>query len=90
MPNDNDGPPRDPFRHLRLITLKQLRELVPFSPQHIYRLQKTGDFPARVILGDNRSAYRLSDIEAWIANPKAWAKANKAGADMPSSGTGAK
>lgn len=45
--------------------------------ERLARLQR-GDLPARLILGNNRSAYRLADIEAWIADPKAWVKANKA------------
>ena len=54
------------LNRLRLITKKELRELVPYTPQHIHRLEKAGRFPQRLQLGPNRVGWRLSDIEAWI------------------------
>lgn len=54
------------LRGLRIITKKELRELVPYTPQHIHRLEKAGRFPKRLQLGPNRVGWRLTDIEAWI------------------------
>jgi prophage regulatory protein len=54
------------LNRLRIITKKELRELVPYTPQHIHRLEKAGRFPQRLQLGPNRVGWRLSDIEAWI------------------------
>jgi len=56
-----------PLHHLRIITQKELRFLVPYTPQHILRLEKAGKFPRRLKLGQNRVGWRLIDIEAWIA-----------------------
>ncbi len=50
----------------RTITKKELRLIVPFSPQHIARLEKKGLFPKRIKIGVRRVAWRLSDIEAWL------------------------
>ena len=52
---------------LKLITKKQLRDMVPFTPQHILRLEKDGRFPKRVRIGENRVAWLLAEVEHWIA-----------------------
>lgn len=52
---------------LRLITRSVLLAIVPYTPQHILRLEKRGLFPRRVQVGANRVAWLLSEIEAWIA-----------------------
>lgn len=51
----------------RLITRAELRTIVPYTPQHILRLEKRGQFPRRVRVGANRVAWLLSEIEEWIA-----------------------
>ena len=51
----------------RLITKAELRTLVPYTPQHILRMEKQGRFPRRVQLGPNRVAWLLTEIETWIA-----------------------
>ena len=51
----------------RLITKSELRKIVPYTPQHILRLEKQGVFPRRVRLGANRVAWLLSEIEEWVA-----------------------
>lgn len=60
--------PPDPFAHLRLMTLKEVRALVPYTPQHIYRLERSGKFPRRLRVGENRVAWRRAEIEAWLAS----------------------
>lgn len=47
----------------RLITKAELRRLVPYTPQHILRLEKRGLFQRRVQLGANRVAWLLSEVE---------------------------
>ena len=39
---------------MRLISKKQLRDYVIYTPQHIQRLENAGKFPKRVRLGANR------------------------------------
>lgn len=51
---------------LRIITKKELRLMVPFSPQHIYRLEKAGKFPKRIKIGTRRVGWRLADVVGWI------------------------
>lgn len=51
----------------RLITKKQLRSIVPYTPQHVLRLEKKGKFPRRVQVGANRVAWLLHEIEGWLA-----------------------
>jgi prophage regulatory protein len=50
----------------QLICKKELTKLVKYSPQHIARLEKAGLFPQRIQLGQNRVAWLLSEVEAWI------------------------
>ncbi len=50
----------------QLIDKKELTKLVKYSPQHIARLEKAGQFPKRLRLGQNRVAWMLAEVEAWI------------------------
>lgn len=50
----------------QLIDKKELTKLVKYSPQHIARLEKAGHFPKRIRLGQNRVAWMLTEVEAWI------------------------
>ena len=50
-----------------IINKKQLALIVPYSPQHILRLEKMGKFPKRIKIGERRVGWRLSDVEAWLA-----------------------
>ena len=50
-----------------LLSQKEVCGIIPFSRQHILRLEKQGDFPKRVKLGVKRIAWRKSDIEKFIA-----------------------
>lgn len=53
----------------KLVTKKQLKEVygIPYSFQHIARLESAGQFPLRVKLGQCRVAYVVEEVEAWIA-----------------------
>ncbi len=57
----------DPLAHLRVLTMKQVSELTGYTPQHIYRLERAGKFPARIRMGENRVGWRLADFERWFA-----------------------
>lgn len=49
---------------MRIIDWKQLRELQPYSRQHIARLEKAGKWPIRVRLGQNRVGWVFDEVEA--------------------------
>jgi prophage regulatory protein len=51
----------------RLITKRELCRMVPYTPQHILRLERRGKFPRRVQVGPNRVAWLESEVEAWVA-----------------------
>jgi prophage regulatory protein len=51
----------------RMITRKELRQLVPYCPQHILRLEKVGKFPPRIKIGKRRVGWWLHEVLAWIA-----------------------
>ena len=46
--------------------MSELLDIVPFSRQHILRLEKRGRFPRRLHLGANRVVWLKSEIEEWI------------------------
>ncbi|MBL4748952.1 MAG: AlpA family phage regulatory protein [Magnetovibrio sp.] len=52
----------------RLVSKKELRSVcgIPYTPQHIARLEVSGKFPKRVQLGPNRVAWVLSEVDEWI------------------------
>ena len=50
----------------QLIDKKELTKLVKYSSVHIARLEKAGEFPKRLQLGQNRVAWLLHEVEDWI------------------------
>ncbi|MBL4747884.1 MAG: AlpA family phage regulatory protein [Magnetovibrio sp.] len=52
----------------RLVSKKELKTVygIPYTPQHIGRLEAAGDFPKRIQLGPNRVAWVLSEVNAWV------------------------
>ena len=54
-------------RPSRVISRRELCEMIPYTPQHILRLEKAGKFPKRLKLGARRVGWLLSEIESWIA-----------------------
>ena len=63
----------------RIIDRHEMRELVPYSDNHVLRLERAGHFPLRVKLGPNRVGWLLSEILAWID----WRKADRNGQGSP-------
>ena len=51
----------------RMLTRKELRQLVPYCPQHVLRLEKEGKFPKRIKIGKRRVGWWLHEVLAWIA-----------------------
>jgi len=51
---------------MRIISKRQLKEMIPYSLQHIARLEKAGLFPKRVQLGPNRVGWIESEVLDWI------------------------
>ena len=52
----------------KLIDKKELLEKVPYSSQHILRLEKLGQFPPRRQIGENRVAWLEEEVDCWIDN----------------------
>ena len=53
----------------RLVSKKELKTVcgIPYTPQHIGRLEAAGKFPKRVRLGPNRVAWLLFEVDAWLS-----------------------
>jgi len=51
---------------MRILSKRQLKELVLYSPQHIARLEAAGQFPKRVQLGYNRVGWIEQEVLDWL------------------------
>ncbi len=51
---------------MRILSKRQLKELVLYSPQHIARLEKAGQFPKRIQLGPNRVGWLEVEVLDWL------------------------
>lgn len=51
---------------MRLLSKRQVKEIVLYSPQHIARLEKAGKFPKRVQIGPNRVGWLESEVLDWL------------------------
>ena len=51
---------------MRILSKRELRELVLYSPQHITRLEKAGQFPKRIKLGQARVGWIESEVLDWL------------------------
>ena len=51
---------------MRILSTRQVKELVLYSPQHIARLEKAGLFPRRVPLGPNRVGWVEREVLDWL------------------------
>jgi prophage regulatory protein len=50
----------------KMLSKRQVKELVLYSPQHIARLEAAGQFPKRVRLGANRVGWVEEEVLAWL------------------------
>lgn len=51
---------------MRILSKRQVKELVLYSPQHIARLEAAGQFPKRVRLGQNRVGWVEDEVLDWL------------------------
>jgi predicted DNA-binding transcriptional regulator AlpA len=58
--------PRQP--NFRIITWKELKEIIPYCRVHVGRLEKLGLFPQRIRLGQGRGrvGWFEHEVRAWI------------------------
>jgi prophage regulatory protein len=56
---------------MKLVSKKELKSIfgIPYSFQHIWRLEQAGKFPKRLRLGANRVAWLYDEVVEWI---EAW------------------
>ena len=54
-------------RTLRVISWRELSEMIPFTRQHILRLEKAGRFPRRLQIGARRVGWLATEVEDWLA-----------------------
>jgi prophage regulatory protein len=59
---------------MRILSKREVKELVLYSPQHIARLEKAGLFPKRVQLGPNRVGWVEAEVLDWLKNDLSVAK----------------
>jgi prophage regulatory protein len=50
----------------RLLTWPQVAAMVPYTRQHVHRLERAGQFPQRLQIGPARVAWKESEVAAWI------------------------
>ena len=51
---------------MKLLSKKQVRETVLYSPAHIARLEAEGRFPKRVKLGSGRVGWVDEEVQGWL------------------------
>ena len=54
------------------LTLAEVRARVKLGRTTIYRWMGEGRFPKQVSLASQVVRWRQSDVDRWMANPKAW------------------
>lgn len=52
----------------RVVRRKQLLELIGLSCATQWRLEKAGQFPARIKLGKGSVGWHLTEVEEWLKN----------------------
>jgi prophage regulatory protein len=55
-----------PAANNRLLSLEQVRHLIPYSASQIYRLEQQEQFPRRLRIGPNRVAWLEDEINSWL------------------------
>lgn len=51
---------------MQILRRKEVSKKIGLSPVSIWRLEKAGDFPARVQLGPRAVGWNADDIERWL------------------------
>jgi prophage regulatory protein len=50
----------------RFMRSQEVAAAIAYSPNHIRRLEKAGQFPKRVQIGANRVGWVRAEVEQWI------------------------
>jgi prophage regulatory protein len=58
MPIDSTPP--------ELILAEEIAQRIPYSQNHLRRLEATGNFPKRVRIGANRVAWVRREVDDWL------------------------
>ncbi len=56
----------NPSMHDKIIRSKEVQELTGLSRTTIWRMERTGKFPARVALTAGSIGWRLTDVQEWV------------------------
>ena len=51
---------------MRILSKRDVKALVLYTPQHVERLEKAGQFPERVRLGPNRVGWIEDEVLDWL------------------------
>ncbi|MCW8930998.1 MAG: AlpA family phage regulatory protein [Gammaproteobacteria bacterium] len=55
----------------RILRSKEVQDMTGLSRTTIWRLERKGDFPARIVLGENSIGWRFLEINEWMLNRQA-------------------
>jgi len=58
--------PADLLVATRILVWTELRQIIPLSRQHVYRLEKSGKFPKRIQFSEGRVGWIASEVEAYL------------------------
>ncbi len=50
----------------RLVTTREVEEMIPCSHKQLYLMIQSGQFPAPIYLAERMPRWRLSTIESWL------------------------
>jgi prophage regulatory protein len=66
MPNTLQNRQSQSGVSVRFLTRKALCEKLGLSPGTVYRLERHGDFPKRIVIGPRRVAWDCDQVEEWM------------------------
>ena len=49
-----------------LVLSTEISKLIPYSQNHLRRLEAKGQFPKRIRVGENRVAWLRDEVDEWI------------------------
>jgi predicted DNA-binding transcriptional regulator AlpA len=67
--NEMNLPANDNFKPTKLLSFAELTTTrgITFSRRHLKRLEDEKKFPLRVVLGENRIGWAVTEIDEWLA-----------------------
>ena len=62
-------PANDNFKPTKLLSFAELTTTrgITFSRRHLKRLEDEKKFPLRVVLGENRIGWAVTEVDEWLA-----------------------